>query len=527
MSEGIIRKDSGYVIGIDLGTTNTAAAVYKAGNSQLIKLDGEKTLPSVMSVLSNGDILVGNTARNRILIDPENTVSSIKRQMGKEWSKEFTGLPDKQYTSVDVSAEILSKVISSIQQNETIDLKGNPKYAVICIPANFDDSQKKATKKAGELAGLNVMKLLEEPVAAAYYYALERERDQTILVYDLGGGTFDVSILQVDSKSEINKNFKILSKEGIQELGGDDFDLKMMQEVGRQFEESSGIDIFNLEKDQGIKAAALMEAQQKLKETIMRAKHDLTEMEKTHVEIPNIIKDESGSLHSVDIEITRDQFNEQIRDMILQTKDAVQKALEGAKLTINDVDRIILVGGSTKVPIVKEILKEMFNKEPYSDTDPDAAIACGAAILGATLNLPQDGSVEEKDKEDEADFIIDKIDKVTHYLGIEIMGGKFNCLIEKDREIPKEGPATATKEYTTPRDNMTELTIGIYQSPEEVDYVSSDNCKFISEFFLTGIPPKPRGEEVIKVYFEIDDQNLLKVKASSSGSSKELEISER
>ena len=520
----IVEKNSGYVLGIDLGTTNTAVAVYKGSSAEIITTDGAKTMPSVMSVLKNGEILVGSQAKARSLIDPENTVTSIKRKMGQDWTKEFEGLPDKEYTPVDISAEILSKLISSVQQNESIDLGGNPKYVVISVPANFDDAQKKATRKAGELANLEILTLLEEPVAAAYAYALEKERDQTILVYDLGGGTFDVSILKVNSTESENKNFTVLSKEGIQELGGDDFDRKLMKTVAEIFKEKSGIDILDLEKDQGLSLKRIREAQQKLKETVMIAKHELSDSLSAKIDLPNLIHDESGQPYHIDnMEITRDQLNDEIRDLILQTKEAVQKALDGAQLTIGDIDRILLVGGSTKVPLVKEMLQEMFGREPYSDIDPDAAIARGAAILGATLILPDPDLEHEKD---DPGFTIDTDNIVTHYLGIEVVGGKFSCLIPKDAEIPEDGPATATREYTTPSDDMTELAIRVYQSPEDVEYVSSEHVKCTGEFFLKGIPPKPRGQERITVNFEINAQNLLKVSALSSTSSKELEIRE-
>jgi molecular chaperone DnaK (HSP70) len=416
-------------------------------------------------------------------------------------------------------------LIDCILQNETIDLGGAPKYAVICVPANFNDAQKKATQMAGELANLEIITLLEEPIAAAYAYAIEKERVQTVLVYDLGGGTFDVSILEVDSSGDANKQFKVLAKEGIQKLGGDDFDQKIMERVAGEFAKASNIDILDQEKDQGISSKKTREAQQKLLEAVIAAKHELSEATKTSIDIPNFIQDESGQPHHIDdFEITREQINEEIRDLIFQTKDSVEKALSTAKLEIEDIDGIILVGGSSKIPLVKEMLHEMFGKEAYSDTDPDTAIARGAAVLGATMILPDPEL--ERPEEDTPDFVIDTDNIVTHNLGIEVVGGKFSCLIPKDTEIPEEGPVTVAKDYTTPHDDVTELAIVVFQSSEDVDYVSSDSAKCIGEFFLKGIPPKPRGEETINVEFEIDSQNLLKVRASSSSSSDELEIHE-
>jgi molecular chaperone DnaK (HSP70) len=295
--------------------------------------------------------------------------------------------------------------------------------------------------------------------------------------------------------------------------------------VADEFAKASNIDILDLNKDQGISTKKAREAQQKLLEAVITAKHELSEATKTSIDIPNFIHDESGQPHHIDnMEITREQFNEEIRDMILETKESVEKALSAAKLEIDDIDRIILVGGSTKIPLVKEMLHEIFGREPYSDTDPDTAIARGAAILGATMMLPDPEL--ERPEEDTPDFVIDLDNIVTHNLGIEVVGGKFSCLIPKDTQIPEDGPATASREYTTPQDNLTELAIVVFQSPEDVPYVSTEGAECIGEFFLKGIPPKPRGEERIIVEFEIDGQNLLKVKASSSSSEGGLEIRE-
>jgi molecular chaperone DnaK len=522
----IVEKSSSYVLGIDLGTTNCAAGIYKTGDTEIININGTKTMPSVMSVLKDGEILVGSQAKSRNLIAPDSTVSSIKRHIATDWTKEFEEIPGKVFTPVEVSAEILMKLIDGVQQNESFDLGGTPKFAVICVPANFNDAQKKATQMAGELANLEVLTLLEEPIAAAYAYAMEREGAQKVLVYDLGGGTFDVSILEVDSSGYANKQFKVLAKEGIQSLGGDDFDHAIMKKVAGEFAKASNIDIFDQEKDQGISSKTAREAQQKLLEAVIAAKHELSEATQTLLDIPNFIQDESGQPHHIDnFEITREQINEEIRGLIFQTKDSVEKALSTAKLNIGDIDRIILVGGSSKIPLVREMLYEMFGKEPYSDTDPDTAIARGAAILGATMMLP-DPELEQRPQEDTPEFVIDMDNIVTHHLGIEVVGGKFSCLVPKDTAIPAEEPVIAAKDYVTPFDDVTELAIMVFQSSEDVEYVSSESAKCIGEFFLKGIPPKPQGEETINVEFEIDSQNLLQVRASSSSSSDALEIRE-
>jgi len=516
----IIEKNSGYVLGIDLGTTNSAVAVFKSGAAEHIPIEASKTMPSVVSVLRNGDMLVGNSAKGRSIVDPDNTVSSIKRKMGENWEKEFDGLPDKKYTPTDLSVEILSKIKNSIDENI---IEGTAKYAVICVPANFDDAKKKATKKAAELANFSVLWLLEEPVAASYAYALERKRDQTILVYDLGGGTFDVTILKLNSTDTKTKRFNVLAKEGIPDLGGDDFDQRLMKRVANDLMKHSGLDILNLKKDQGISVNKLLEAQQKLKDAVSNAKHELTESLNAVIDIPNIVHDEEGAPHHIDnFELSRDHLNEEIGDLVQKTIDTVQTSLDNAKLTVGDIDRIILVGGSTKIPLVKEMIEKAFKKEPYSDTDPDTAIAKGAAIFGATLTLPADADTETIPEKPNFEFFVDNI--VTHHLGIETFEGLFSCLIDKGTDIPEKEPVIATGHYVTPRDNMTELAIRVYQSSEQVEYISSEEVKFIGEFFLTGIPPKPKGQEKIIVHFEIDAQNVLKVTANSSSSSKSLEI---
>lgn len=516
----VFDKYSPYVFGVDLGTSNSAVAIFKEGRVEVLPIEGTKMMPSVISVLQNGEILVGYKAKNRAIMQPENTVASIKRLIGDDkWKKTFEALPGKEYTPVDISTMILAEMIAKVQQNEGIDLKGTPRYAVICIPANFDNAKREATKKAAELANLEVLYLLEEPVAAAYAYALEKERDQTILIYDLGGGTFDVTILKIDSTQSKEKQFKVLAKEGVPLLGGDDFDQKLMEIVARKLQETSGLDILDLKKDQGINERSLREAQQKLKEAVMQAKHELSETMNTSISVPNLIKDESGKPHNIDMEVTREQFNDAIRDLILQSKEAVRKSLEAAKLTIKEIDRIILIGGSTRVPLVRERIMEMFGKEPYGDIDPDTAVARGAAIYGATLNAPV-----RRDEADILDIVMKIEDKVSHHLGIEVSGGKFSALIKKGTDIPNETPVAETKEYTTPRDNMTELAIRVYQSLEEVEFVSSKDVVCIGEFFLTGIPPKPRGQERITVTFEINQQNILHVKAKGSSSEKDLEI---
>lgn len=526
---GLTEKHSTYILGIDLGTSNSAIAVYHKGRAEVLKVDdGRTTLPSVVSVIDAETTVIGKQARSRMLVDPNNTVASIKREIGKlgedgkPWSKEFPKRPDQSYSATDISTFILNKLMMGAQQSSMDILQGTPRYAVISIPANFDDNQKNATIDAAKQAGLDVVRLIEEPVAAAIAYALDKDRDQTVLIYDLGGGTFDVSILRVDSASEGLASFKILGKEGVQKLGGDDFDLEIMKIAAAKFQESSEIDIFDLKKDQGggVSAKALREAQQKLKQKAESAKCDLSQSQKALIDIPSLLKDGDGTVHKLEIEIERSEFNDAIRPLLLQSKDAVERAIASAKLTIEDISRIILVGGSTRVPLVREILTELFGKEPYSDIDPDTIVAAGAASFAATLTVPDDPDVKPQL---DSSLVIDNL--VTLNLGIEVKDRRFNLIIAKGQEIPADVPLSMSKEYSTQRDNQTEIRVSVYQSNDSKEFIYEEGVTCIGEFLITKIPPKPKGEEKINITFELDQQNLLKVKAeSSSGVGGALEI---
>lgn len=523
-------KNSPYIVGIDLGTSNSTAAIFVKGRADVIPLDGKPVLPSVVHMRDTGEILVGFPAKNQLLIDPENTVASVKREMGNpDYKKEFKGQPGKSYTPTDLSGEILSKIRSAVEHSPDIDLRGSLKYAVICIPANFDDVKKQATLEAGRLAGLEVLRLLEEPVAAAIAYAFDAKRDQKILVFDLGGGTFDVSILNVDSTENEQSQFQLLAKEGIPELGGDDFDQKIMNIVANEFKIKSGIDLFDLKKDQGINRRTLRQALQKLKEAAESAKIELSEAVTSEILLPNFLKDESGTVHNIEMQISREQFDNEIRDLLLSTKSTMVTALENAKLTIDDISRIILVGGSTRVPLVKEIVGEMFGKEPYCDLDPSTAVARGAAIMGAAMGVPSEGvgDTSEVREEDVPDAIPTIFDIVTHYLGIQIAGQKFDKILDKGSKIPVDSSLVQEKVYTTQYDDARDIRIVVYQSDNEPQFVTDEGCVCIGEFFLTGIPPMKKGKPKITVKFEINQQNLLTVRANSlddSGISNSLEI---
>jgi len=514
-------KLSPYKLGIDLGTCNSSAAIFLKGKGEVLEIDGKKVLPSVVAFKNDNNTLVGFPAKQQILLYPEKTVRSIKREMGNEdFNLEFFG---KKYSPVDISAIILAKIRESCQQQEKINLRGMIKFAVICIPANFDDNKKKATREAGTLAGLDVLFLLEEPVAAAIAYGFEKECDQTILVYDLGGGTFDVSILKVDS-SKKDTNLNVLAKEGIPQLGGDDFDQRLMQKIADDFKAENDIDIFDLKKDQGggISSKILRAAQQKLKEAAELAKIELSQAQTAQVTIPAFLKDGNGKEYSVDREVKVEEFNELIKDLVLQTKETIQKALDNAQQTIEDISRIILVGGSTRVPLVKQLLTDMFNREPYSDLDPATVVAVGASIFAATLDIPSDKieETEQANAEDKINQKISTVNIVSHNLGIEIVSREkrqvFSKIISKGLELSEEkSDIVESKDYATQRDNQEEMRIAVYQAEDSVEYVTDKGVVCIGEFWLTGIPKGPAGRELVTVSFTVNRQNEVVIKAQS------------
>lgn len=521
---GIVPKNSPYVLGIDLGTSNSVIACYRGGDgAEVISIDGEKTCPSVVSVRDDGEVLVGKQARARMIALPRDTVASAKRDLGTDKTYVLEHAPDREFTPVDISAEILAKLAAGAAQSEDIDLKGTPRYVVICVPANFDDAKKLATREAAEKANLEVFYLLEEPVAAAIAYAMEKERDQTILVYDLGGGTFDVSILKVMTAGDGPASFDILAKSGVERLGGDDFDECIMRLASAQLVSELGFDLMS-DCEVPLNQRQLNDARQKLKAAAEDAKKLLTESETASISLTDLAPDEAGRLHSLDFSLTREQFEETIRDLILQSRGAIDNALKEASLTIDDVSRIILVGGSTRVPLVRRMITEMFQKEPYADTDPDTVVARGAAVYGASLGVPDEYKAQTEGEAERPDKEMVKNDIVTHFLGIETSGQGFSCLLEKGTPIPADGFLEAERVYTTPRDNMTDLTIRVYQSSEEVESVGAEGAKCIGEFFLSEIPARPRGQEQVVVTFAIDQQNTLKVRAVSSTSDGELKI---
>lgn len=523
----VILSKSSYVIGIDLGTSTSIASVFTKGKSRLIKIEGNDYIPSVVSFLDKDTKLVGMQAKGRIMIDPGNTVASIKRHMGEDGYK--VKINDTEYSPEEISAEILRKIVEATKGQDNFQGLGEITNAVICIPANFTDNAKQATLKAAEMANLNVLYLLEEPVAAAIMYGFNTTKSQKILVYDLGGGTFDVCILDANTSENGNASYDILAKEGISQLGGDDFDLKLMEMINGKFLEENNIDILDTTKDQGISKKKIKQAIQKLKEGSEKAKIELSENDTTNVLIPNIIQNEEGDLLSVDVEITKEEFNSAIDTLINETEETVRRALENAKLTVEDIDKVILVGGSTLVPRIKEKVKDIFGVEPYSNFNPRTIVSEGAAIFGATLSVPSD-FVKNDEVKPEGDINISQI--VTHNLGIMISGMRFSKLIEKGVEIPSGEVISAEKEYSTQSDNQTELTLLIYQCDENVEFINekningTDKAVCIGEFKLTNIPSNPKGKEKIVVKFEVNEENIVNVVATciSNGSENKVTL---
>lgn len=514
---GLVEKISPYVLGIDLGTSTSIASVYRRGKPEVIDIFGQRVTPSVVTYQEAGDPMVGLQAKRRALIDPDRTVVSIKRHMGdSEYNREINNQSVK---PEEVSALILEYLKNGAQEKE--DLNGTIRHAIITIPANFNNNQREATLTAGKLAGLEVLRLVEEPVAAAIAYGFGYERDQTILVYDLGGGTFDVCILKVDASSDTNASFSVLGKAGIPQLGGDDLDHALMKILVANLVAQGGPDILDTQKDQGISKKKLRTAVQILKEKAEEAKIELSEADTTFIDAPNLIKDENGKDYHLSAEITRQQFEEAIKPLIQQSGECIKQALAEAKLEADDVDRIILVGGSTRVPCIRTLVTEMFQKEPYGDIDAATAVAQGAAIVGATFELPGEKSAGDS----LGPNTVTATTTTGHNLGIETLGQKFSPILEKGIQIP----CSNTKQYTTSQDNQPELRVTIFQFPAETDRIDMDmpGAACLGEFHLGPLPDAPRGQLQIEVAFEINDNGVLKVSAKGIGNeglSKELEV---
>ena len=465
-------------IGIDLGTTNSCVCVYEGGEAKVIaNPEGNRTTPSVVA-FKKGEIIVGDAAKRQVVTNKD-TVSSVKRLMG---TSEKVHVNDKDYTPEEISAMILGdlKKTAEAYLGETVT------KAVITVPAYFNDSQRQATKNAGKIAGLEVERIINEPTAAALAYGLDKQdKTEQILVYDLGGGTFDVSILELGDGV-----FEVKSTSGNNHLGGDDFDKKIVDYLVEEFKKENGVD---LTKDKM--------AMQRLKDAAEKAKKDLSGMSTTQISLPFLSQGEDGPLH-LELSLTRAKFEDLIRDLVESTKEPVRKALKDAKLSASDIDKVLLVGGSTRIPMVQELVKKELGKEPSKGVNPDEVVAMGAAIQGGVLT----GEVD--------DIVL--LDVTPLSLGIETLGGVCTVLIPRNTTIP----TSKSQVFSTAADNQPAVDIHILQGERPM---AADN-KTLGNFQLTNIPAAPRGVPQIEVTFDIDANGIVNVKAKDLGTGKEQSI---
>ena len=467
------------IIGIDLGTTNSCVAVMEGGEAVVIaNREGNRTTPSVVGFTKSGERLVGQVAKRQAITNPDGTVSSIKREMGTNYKVTIDG---KSYTPQEISAMILSKLKSDAEEY----LGEKVTEAVITVPAYFNDAQRQATKDAGAIAGLNVRRIINEPTAAALSYGIDKEQDQKIMVYDLGGGTFDVSIIEMGDGVQ-----EVLATAGNNRLGGDDFDNRIINWLAEEFKKENGIDLRN------DKMAA-----QRLKEAAEKAKIELSGITSTNINLPYITVDATGPKH-LDVTLTRAKFDELTHDLVEATAGPVKQALSDAGLQPSDLNKVLLVGGSSRIPAVQEIVKKLTGKEPFKGINPDECVALGAAIQGGVFTGETQGML--------------LLDVTPLSLGIETMGGVSTKIIERNTTIPTK----KSQIFSTAADNQPSVQVNVLQGEREF---ARDN-KSLGIFTLDGIAPAPRGVPQIEVTFDIDANGIVSVSAKDLGTGKQQQI---